>query len=147
MKNEAIIDGITVGGQPTAEELANGRFSSVINIRGDDEPGNNTAALVAGTDIAYTSVPWTIDTVTPDDIAKIRTAVEAADGPVLIHCMGATRAAVAAAIVSAEKDGSGATGAHTKVADAGFGIAGTPYAAFIDTVFSLNREREGTSPF
>jgi uncharacterized protein (TIGR01244 family) len=147
MKNEAIIDGITVGGQPSAAELAKGRFSSVINVRGDDEPGNNTAELVAGTDIAYTSVPWTIDTVTTDDIARIRTAVDEAKGPVLIHCMGATRAAVAAAIVSAEKDGSGAAGARDKVADAGFDIDGTPYAAFIDSVFSLNRDREGTAPF
>jgi uncharacterized protein (TIGR01244 family) len=147
MKNEAIIDGITVGGQPSAEDLANGRFGSVINIREDHEPGNNTAGLVAGTDIAYTSVPWTIDSVTPGDIARIRTAVDAAEGPVLIHCMGATRAAVAAAIVSAEKDGSGAAGALGKVADAGFEIEGTPYAAFIDTLFSSNREREGTAPF
>jgi uncharacterized protein (TIGR01244 family) len=147
MKNEAIIDGITVGGQPTAGELANGRFSSVINVRGDEEAGNNTAELVAGTDIAYTSVPWTIDTVTADDIARIRTAVDAAQGPVLIHCMGATRAAVAAAIVSAEKDGSGAAGALGKVAAAGFEIDGTPYAAFIKNIFSVNREREGSAPF
>ena len=85
MKNEAVIDGITIGGQPTAGELAAGRFASVINIRGDDEPGNNTAELLAGSDVAYTSVPWTIDTVTKADIERIRTAVDAADGPVLIH--------------------------------------------------------------
>ena len=85
MKNEAVIDGITVGGQPDASELAGGRFQTVVNIRLDDEPGNATAALLAGSDIAYTSVPWTIDTVTADDIARIRAAVEAAEGPVLIH--------------------------------------------------------------
>ncbi len=50
--------------------------------------------------------------------------------------MGATRAAVAAAIVSAEKDGSGATGALRKVAGAGLEIEGTPYAAFIRTYFT-----------
>jgi hypothetical protein len=52
--------------------------------------------------------------------------------------MGGTRAAVAAAIVSAEKDGSGESGAFTKIADAGFAIDGTPYAAFVTRYF---RER------
>ena len=71
-----------------------------------------------------------------DDIARIRAAVDAAEGPVLIHCMAATRAATAAAIVSAEKHGSGAAGARKLVADAGFEIAETPYATFIDTYFA-----------
>jgi protein tyrosine phosphatase (PTP) superfamily phosphohydrolase (DUF442 family) len=85
MKNEARIDGITVGGQPSAHELAGGRFATVINIRKADEAGNNTAELLAGTDVAYTAVPWTIDTVTIDDITRIRAAADASDGPVLIH--------------------------------------------------------------
>ncbi len=85
MKNEGVIDGITFGGQPTAEELASGRFASVINLRGADEPGNDTAALLAGTNVAYAEVPWTIDTVTNEDVARVRSSVEAADGPVLIH--------------------------------------------------------------
>jgi hypothetical protein len=50
--------------------------------------------------------------------------------------MGGTRAAVAAAIVSAEKDGSGESGALRKVRDAGFAIDGTPYEAFIMKYFS-----------
>ncbi len=50
--------------------------------------------------------------------------------------MGGTRAAVAAAIVSAEKDGSGKTGALRKVRDAGFAIDGTPYGTFIEHYFS-----------
>jgi uncharacterized protein (TIGR01244 family) len=136
MKNEAVIDGITVGGQPSADEVASGRFGTIINVRGDDEEGNTTAALVAGSNVAYTPVPFTIDTVTKDDITSIRAAVDGGDGPVLIHCMGGTRAAVAAAIVAAEKDGSGPAGALHKVADAGFEIEGTPYAAFITRYFS-----------
>jgi uncharacterized protein (TIGR01244 family) len=135
MRNEARLDGITVGGQPSADDLRGGRFSTVVNVRRDDEPGNDTAALLAGTDIAYTAVPWTIDTVTKDDIDRIRRAVDAAHGPVLLHCMGGTRAALAAAIVAAEKDGSGASGALAKAEAAGFEIAGTPYAAFIKTYF------------
>jgi protein tyrosine phosphatase (PTP) superfamily phosphohydrolase (DUF442 family) len=85
MKNETVIGGITVGGQPTAEELTSGRFATVVNIRGSSEEGNITDDALAGTEIAYAHVPWTIDTVTNDDIARIREAVDAADGPVLIH--------------------------------------------------------------
>jgi uncharacterized protein (TIGR01244 family) len=85
MKNEAVIGGITVGGQPSAEELASGRFSTVVNIRHDDEEGNDTRALLQGSKTEYVPVPWTIGTVTKDDIARIREAIDAAEGPVLIH--------------------------------------------------------------
>jgi uncharacterized protein (TIGR01244 family) len=137
MKNEATIDGITVGGQPDANDLTPGRFATVVNIRMPGEAGNDTAALLAGRDdVSYVNVPWTVDTVTPEDMTRIRAAVDAADGPVLIHCMLATRAAVAAAVVSAEKDGSGAPGARGKVAGAGFEIEGTGYASFIDSYFA-----------
>ena len=85
MKNETVIGGITVGGQPSAEELTSGRFQTVVNIRGAAEEGNITSSALEGSDVAYAHVPWTIDTVTNDDIARIREAVDAADGPVLIH--------------------------------------------------------------
>ncbi|MGH7756697.1 MAG: beta-lactamase hydrolase domain-containing protein [Vulcanimicrobiaceae bacterium] len=139
MKNEATIDNITVGGQPSAEELRSGRFQTVVNVRLDGEPGNETAADLEGSGIAYTAVPYTIDTVTREDIAAIRAAVDAASGPVLIHCMGGTRAAVAAAIIGAARDGSGAAGALRRAVEAGYGIAGTPYAAFIDEYFAKSR--------
>jgi protein tyrosine phosphatase (PTP) superfamily phosphohydrolase (DUF442 family) len=85
MKNETVIGGITVAGQPTAEELTSGRFTTIVNIRGSSEAGNITDEALAGTDVAYAHVPWTIDTVTNDDIARIRDAVDTAEGPVLIH--------------------------------------------------------------
>jgi protein tyrosine phosphatase (PTP) superfamily phosphohydrolase (DUF442 family) len=85
MKNAANIGGIIVGGQPSADELRSGRFQTVVNIRGDAEQGNDTADVVAGTDVAYTSVPWTIDTVTKDDIHRIRDAVADRHGGALIH--------------------------------------------------------------
>ncbi len=85
MKNETVIGGITVGGQPSAEELTSGRFTTVVNIRRSDEEGNITDAALEGSGIAYAHVPWTIDTVTNEDIARIREAVDAAEGPVLIH--------------------------------------------------------------
>ncbi|MDB5093501.1 MAG: putative phosphatase, partial [Candidatus Eremiobacteraeota bacterium] len=85
MKNEAVIGGITVGGQPSPEELMSGRFGHVVNIRGAEEAGNVTGEVLAGSDVAYTSVPWTIDTVTNEDIDRMREAISASEGPVLIH--------------------------------------------------------------
>ena len=85
MKNEAVMGGITIGGQPSAEELAGGRFSTVVNIRLDAEEGNITGDALAGSDVDYVHVPWTIDTVTNEDVERIRDAVGTATGPVLIH--------------------------------------------------------------
>ena len=85
MKNETVIGGITVAGQPTAEELNSGRFATVVNIRGAGEAGNITDDVIDRAKVAYAHVPWTIDTVTNEDIARIRDAIDAAQGPVLVH--------------------------------------------------------------
>lgn len=86
MKNEVTIGGITVGGQPSAEELRSGRFTSVVNIRHDSEIGNISAGALAGSDVAYASVPYTSDTVTQADIERIRELVDQhSGGGVLIH--------------------------------------------------------------
>ncbi|MDB5071651.1 MAG: putative phosphatase [Candidatus Eremiobacteraeota bacterium] len=85
MKNEVVIGGITVGGQPSQAELASGRFQNVVNIRRPEEHGNITADALAGSDVRYASVPFTSDTVTEADIDRIRDAVAASEGAVLIH--------------------------------------------------------------
>ncbi len=85
MKNETVIGGVTVGGQPTADELNSGRFATVVNIRGSAEDGNITGDAIDRDKVAYAHVPWTIDTVTNEDIARIREAMDAAKGPVLVH--------------------------------------------------------------
>jgi protein tyrosine phosphatase (PTP) superfamily phosphohydrolase (DUF442 family) len=85
MKNEAVVGGITVGGQPTEGELRSGRFKKVVNVRLDAEDGNVTGAVLAGSDVPYTSVPFTIDTVTNDDIRRIRDAIGDGTEGVLLH--------------------------------------------------------------
>ena len=85
MKNQRTIGGITVGGQPSADELAGNRYAAVVNVRLADEQGNDTARHLTGSETAYAPVPFTGGTVTTADIERIRDAVEAADGPVLIH--------------------------------------------------------------
>jgi protein tyrosine phosphatase (PTP) superfamily phosphohydrolase (DUF442 family) len=85
MKNEVLIGGITVGGQPSQAELTSGRFQDVVNIRRPEEQGNITADALAGSDVRYTAVPFTSDTITEADVDRIRDAVAASEASVLIH--------------------------------------------------------------
>lgn len=86
MKNETTIGAITVGGQPSSDEVADGRFATVVNLRLPDEDGNQTADYLAGTDTTYVAVPWTASTVTFEDVDRIADAVESTPGgSVLIH--------------------------------------------------------------
>jgi len=138
MRGEATIGGITVGGQPSRDELTSGRFRTVVNVRGAAEDGNDTAAMLSGSDVDYVHVPWTIDTVAPEDIDRMDDAIAGAEGGVLIHCAGGTRAAVAAAIIAAKRDGTGERGAMTAAAEAGYDVRGTPYGDFIRRYFTTN---------
>ena len=57
----------------------------MINVRPDDEPGNVTADLVRGTGIAYTSIPYTADTLARHHVDAMRDALDAAGGTTLVH--------------------------------------------------------------
>jgi uncharacterized protein (TIGR01244 family) len=66
----------------------------------------------------------------------MRAALDAAHGATLVHCMGGTRAAVAVAIVQAERDGKGAAEVVRACEAAGFELKGRPYEAFIQNYFA-----------
>lgn len=83
MNNEARVGRIVVGGQPAAEELR--RFGLVVNLRLPDEAGNTTATDIAGSGVAYYAEPLSADTMTPEQIERVRAHVDAASGDVLIH--------------------------------------------------------------
>ena len=85
MKNEARVGRVIVGGQPSAEELQSGRFSSVVNLREPDEAGNTTAADVAGRALEYHAVPLTAETLSAEHVLRVQRALDAASGEVLIH--------------------------------------------------------------
>ena len=136
MKNEATIDGVVVGGQPDAADVHSGRYACVINCRPDGEEGNVTAELVEGRDIVYASVPFTGDTLAASHIDEIRGILEGVTGTALIHCYGGTRAAVAAAIISAERAGKGAQAVFEAIQAAGYDVRNRPYEAFIRQYFA-----------
>jgi uncharacterized protein (TIGR01244 family) len=88
MLNEAKIGDITVAGQPTEAELGalkGGGFSTVINVRMPDEPGQVDRAAIEAAGLTYASVPYTGATLNAEHVRQVREAVDAAGGSVLIH--------------------------------------------------------------
>jgi protein tyrosine phosphatase (PTP) superfamily phosphohydrolase (DUF442 family) len=69
----------------------------------------------------------------------MRAVLDGATGTTLVHCQGGTRAAVAVAIVLAERAGQGAADVVAAVEGAGFEIAGRPYEGFIASYFARPR--------
>jgi protein tyrosine phosphatase (PTP) superfamily phosphohydrolase (DUF442 family) len=133
VKDEARIGRFMVGAQPSADDIR--EFDMVVNFRMPDEAGNTTGRDIAGTGIAYHAEPLTADTLSAANIANVKAALANAPAKVYMHCQGGTRAAVVAAIIEAERAGSGAAGARKLLADADFDIEGRPYPAFIDRYF------------
>jgi uncharacterized protein (TIGR01244 family) len=90
MKNEATIGGITVAGQPTDEELRALRsqgYALVINVRMPEEQDEPERPKAEAAGLRYVSIPYTVATVTADDINQIREAIESvpAGSKVLTH--------------------------------------------------------------
>lgn len=135
VKNEGVIGGVVLGGQPDAEDIASGRFKTVINCRPDAEEGNVTEELVHGTGIQYTSIPYTAETLSKAHVRQMRDALDKATGTTLVHCQGGTRAAVTVAIAQAERAGKGAKDAVAAIEAAGFEIKGRSYEQFIEKYF------------
>ena len=137
MKNEASIEGILVAGQPTDEELkalpARG-IGTVINVRMPDElPSPEQPKIPSG--VEYHDVPLNGATISASHVARVRDALAASKGTALVHCAGGTRAAVVVAAVLAEKAGDGAAGARRRIEAAGFDVADSPYAQFVERYF------------
>ncbi|GJE15643.1 TIGR01244 family sulfur transferase [Methylobacterium marchantiae] len=90
---------LSVSDQPDEAAIAAmpGRgFALLINNRPDgEEPGQpGSAAEAAATEAAglsYLHLPVEGPTITREDIARFREAVETASGPVLAHCRSGTR--------------------------------------------------------
>ena len=135
---EAIIDGITVAGQPTDDEikqLAERGFKTLINVRLPDEMDEPEAPKAAAAGLTYLEVGFVGGTVRPDHVKRVRQAVDASTGPVVIHCHAGTRAAVIAGIIGAEKAGQSAEDALRKIDEADFDVTDSPYEVFIRHYF------------
>lgn len=138
MKNEAQIEGVIVAGQPTDEELAAlpGRgIATLVNLRPAAELPEPEGPKVAP-GVTYVEVPFDGRTIAREHVDQVRAALDAATGTVAVHCAGGTRAAVMVGIIAAENAGDGEAGALRRITEAGFDVAGTPYATFVSDYFA-----------
>jgi uncharacterized protein (TIGR01244 family) len=81
MKGEARIGPHIVAGQPTDDELRSLKsqgFSTVINVRMPGEQDEPEGPKVEAAGMRYISIPYTIQTITLDDVRRIREAIESA---------------------------------------------------------------------
>ena len=142
MKNEAMIDGVVVAGQPSDEEigkLAERGITTLINVRLRQELLEPEGPKAEAAGLEYVEVPFNGDTITFADVHRVREAVERAPDSSAIHCHGGTRAAVVAAVVAAERAGEGHEGALRRIGAAGFDVEDTAYHAFIERYFTRSR--------
>jgi uncharacterized protein (TIGR01244 family) len=138
MNNEADMDGVVVAGQPTDEELrelpARG-VAVLVNLRPAGEFVEPEAPKVpAG--VKYVDIPFDGRSISDEHVHEMRAALDAATGPVIVHCAGGTRAALVVGMAQAEKAGEGSEGALRRIHAAGFDVVGTPYGAFLERYFA-----------
>ena len=108
MKRGKISDRISVGGQPTEDDLkllsAEG-FVGIINLRRDGEQNQplspaeqGMAAAAAG--FKYFHIP--VDSSDPkrEQVEAVRNALDQIEGPVFVHCQGGGRACTMALLAS-----------------------------------------------
>jgi protein tyrosine phosphatase (PTP) superfamily phosphohydrolase (DUF442 family) len=86
MKNEAMVGGQVVCGQPTADEygrLAGQGYTDVINNRMPEEYDGGLPVMPPG--LIYHSIPFTVATLSRDHVEKTRAVLKSSKGKVLIH--------------------------------------------------------------
>jgi sulfide:quinone oxidoreductase len=145
MKKGKISDRLSVGGQPTEDDLrslkADG-FAAVINLRRhgeDNQPLDPAAqgAAAARTDLKYFHIP--VDSSDPkrEQVEAVRAAINQVDGPVYVHCQGGGRAATMA-LLAAAPAGSKVADVMAQSAAAGFPMK--PAAAgFVTSVLDARK--------
>lgn len=87
-------EGLLLGGQPTVEQLEQAReagFKTVINMRGLDEPGVAKDEVEA-LGMTYVAIPVAGQAgISEENAQALATALEEAEGPVIVHCGSGNR--------------------------------------------------------
>ncbi|ETR77322.1 beta-lactamase [Afipia sp. P52-10] len=100
MKLTPITDRFSVSGQPEIADIARLKadgFATLVNLRPDGEdgsqPGHAAESQAArDTGLGYSFIPVRGSNITQADIDAFRSALAAAEGSVVAHCKGGTRA-------------------------------------------------------
>ncbi len=142
MDTKRISDKVAVGGQPSAEQLAELHaqgFVTIVNLRTDGEKNQplspaaeKSEAAAAG--LSYRHIPVSIAALTAGQVEAVRAAIQGSEGPVYVHC-GAGQRACALSLLATEgdEDDEGTASALTAKAGAlGFPVVDDQLRVFIE---------------
>lgn len=130
---------VAVGGQPSVEDLERLRsqgFVAVINLRDDGEadqplPPAEEGDAAAAAGLTYDHIPVSLAALDADQVDKLQAAVDAAQGPVYVHC-GAGQRACALGLLATMDLGNGLVeDPVAKAAARGFPITDERLARFV----------------
>ncbi len=104
-------DGITVSGQPDEQALgvfADSGYTTVIDLRGSGENrGFDEKAAVEGLGMSYVPLPIESgEQISFESAAELTRLIEAADGPVLLHCGSGNRVGALLALAKRQEGAS-----------------------------------------
>ena len=104
-------EGVVSGGQPSVEQLAmasQAGFKTVINLRGEGEPGTREAEVSAA-GMHYVALPIEGGgAITEANARALAVALEEAEPPVLLHCASGNRVGALLALKALYLDGKSA---------------------------------------
>jgi uncharacterized protein (TIGR01244 family) len=133
-----LTDKVTVGGQPTVDDLRALRaegFVAVVNLRTDGEAGQPLSPESEGfaaheVGLAYRHLPVAIPQLDPDHVHRLREAIQAAPGPVYVHC-GAGQRACALSLLATAPTGARGDDLIARAADAGLPVTDARLEGFV----------------
>ena len=108
MKRGAISDRISVGGQPTEEDLKNLKaegFAAIINLRREGEQNQpldpaREGAVAQATGLKYFHIPVNSSDPKREHVEAVKAALDQIEGPVFVHCQGGGRGCSIALLAS-----------------------------------------------
>ncbi len=141
-----LTDKVTVGGQPSVDELRELRaqgFVAVVNLRTDGEADqwlspNSEAFAAHEVGLDYRHLPVAVPQLRPDHVRSLRDAIDAAPGPVFVHCHAGQRACALSLLATARP------GARGEELMARAALAGLPVTdARLEEFVREQTERDG----
>ncbi len=108
MKRGKLSERISVGGQPTEDDLkllkAEG-FTTIINLRRDGEQNQpldpaEEGAVAKASGLSYFHIPVNSSEPKREQVEAVKKALAEAKGPVFVHCQGGGRACTFALLAS-----------------------------------------------
>ena len=138
---------VTVGGQPTLDDLRRLReqgFAAVINLRSDGEANQPLPPQAEGfaardLGLSYSHVPVTLTDLDPEQVRKVRAAIDAAGGPVYVHCAAGQRAVALSLLATAAEPGVRGDDLIARAAATGLPITDPSLAEFVRTQAERDR--------